>query len=126
MQPMAGCAPMIDPRCSLSRTRHLGALLPLALAGLLFGTRLLSADPPRKLDPAGWGSDHVGQPVPEFVTGDECLFCHRLDVGPTWKDNRHNRTVRDVEPESPALVELKRAPELKALAGEAKLVLGNG
>ena len=38
---------------------------------------------PEQLDPAAWGSDHVGKPVPEYVTGDECLFCHRDDVGPT-------------------------------------------
>src|SRR5437867_3363684 len=31
-------------------------------------------------DPA-WGSDHIGKPLPEFASGDECLFCHR-DVGP--------------------------------------------
>src|SRR5438128_1899779 len=50
-------------------------------------------------DPAAWGSDHVGKPVPEFDSGDECLFCHRMDVGPTWKDSRHNSTIREVDPE---------------------------
>jgi hypothetical protein len=33
-------------------------------------------------DPAAWGTNHVGQPVPEYVHGDECLFCHRFNVGP--------------------------------------------
>src|SRR5258707_9988874 len=28
-------------------------------------------------DPAAWGSNHAGNPVPDFVHGDECLFCHR-------------------------------------------------
>ena len=32
------------------------------------------------LDPAAWGSDHVGQAVPEYMESGECLFCHR-DAG---------------------------------------------
>jgi len=31
---------------------------------------------------------------PEFLTGDECLFCHRTTIGPEWPSNRHQRTVR--------------------------------
>ena len=66
-------------------------LVVFGLAGLLFYHSRLVAQPPVTLDPAGWGSDHVGQPVPEYVDGNECLFCHRNDVGVTWSDNRHNR-----------------------------------
>ncbi len=80
-------------------------LCPLCLCGSF----------PDKQDPAAWGGDHIGTPVPEFVSGDECLFCHRSDVGPRWGDNRHNRTVRDLDPESPA-----RA----GLAKEAMLAMG--
>ena len=36
---------------------------------------------------------HAGQPVPKYVTGDECLFCHRVEVADTWEDNPHARTV---------------------------------
>jgi hypothetical protein len=115
---------MFDPARTRRKRHKFGALVLLALTGLLLGPRHLPALAPRQLDPAGWGSDHVGQPVPEFVTGDECLFCHRLDVGPAWKDNHHNRTVRDVDPESLALKALKSTPELKALADEVKLVMG--
>lgn len=39
------------------------------------------------------GQDHVGKPVPEYVTGDECLFCHRVKVADTWQQNPHARTV---------------------------------
>ena len=56
-------------------------------------------------DPAGWGGNHVGKPIPEFVHGDECLFCHRNDVGITWQKNAHGVTVRQQED----------APELRAL-----------
>jgi hypothetical protein len=81
-------------------------------------------EPARRLDPAAWGGDHVGQPVPEFTAGDECLFCHRNDVGPSWNDNRHNRSVREVVPDAPGLAALLKTPELKALAAEASLVMG--
>jgi hypothetical protein len=72
--------------------------------------------------PAVWGSDHVGQPMPEFVSGDECLFCHRSDIGPSWPRNRHNRTLREPEPGSAAFADLKKThPEV---AGQVKYVLG--
>jgi len=37
--------------------------------------------------------NHAGQPVPKYVTGDECLFCHRVKVANTWQQNPHARTV---------------------------------
>jgi hypothetical protein len=37
--------------------------------------------------------DHVGQPIPRYVTGDECLFCHRVKVADTWQQNPHARTI---------------------------------
>jgi hypothetical protein len=78
----------------------------------------------RPLDPAAWGADHVGKPVPEFTSGDECLFCHRADVGPGWGANRHGRTVRRVDAAPAAVAALRAAPELKGLAGEVEFVLG--
>jgi predicted CXXCH cytochrome family protein len=67
-------------------------------------------------DPAAWGGDHVGKAIPEFITGDECLFCHRQDIGPAWGKNRHNLTVREASGD-----ELKK---LGDLAKEATLVMG--
>jgi len=32
--------------------------------------------------------------IPEFIAGDQCLFCHRNDIGPSWQKNRHNFTVQ--------------------------------
>ena len=40
---------------------------------------------------------HVGQPVPKYVTGDECLFCHRVNIADTWQQNSHARTVHPGE-----------------------------
>src|SRR5258708_39671075 len=37
--------------------------------------------------------DHVGQPIPKYVTGDECLFCHRVKPAGTWQQNPHALTV---------------------------------
>jgi hypothetical protein len=83
-----------------------------------------SAEPSRQLDPTKWGSDHVGKPVPEYVTGDECLFCHRADVGPTWTANRHHRTIREADADSAAMLALKKSPPPQKLAEEVKLLLG--
>ena len=56
---------------------------------------------PRGADPAAWGDDHVGKPVPEFVAGDICLFCHRDRVGAGWSTNRHAQTIRPIETDDP-------------------------
>ena len=60
-----------------------------------------------KLDPAKWGSDHVGKEVPEYMTGGECLFCHGKKVGVNWQRNPHQLTMRPALPDS---------DEVKALA----------
>jgi predicted CXXCH cytochrome family protein len=54
----------------------------------------------------------VGKPVPDYVHGDECLFCHRNDIGPGWQKNSHGITLRQAED----------APELRqVLAAESSL-----
>jgi len=72
-----------------------------------------------KSSPPDWGGDHVGKPLPEFATGDECLFCHRNNIGQEWSKNWHNRTIHDVEADTPGLADLP-----KERAKEATLVLG--
>jgi hypothetical protein len=42
---------------------------------------------------------HAGQPLPKYVTGDECLFCHRVKVADSWEQNPHARTVHPRETE---------------------------
>ena len=56
-----------------------------------------SAPVQKAIDPAAWGGNHAGKPVPDFVHGDECLFCHRNDIGPGWQKNAHGITVRQNE-----------------------------
>ncbi|MBX3413762.1 MAG: cytochrome c3 family protein [Pirellulales bacterium] len=84
-----------------------------------------AASPSKELDPAAWGSDHVGQELPEYIEGGECLFCHRDDVGHSWAKNAHNRTIRDAEPGSPEMAPLVANEATRALAEEVKLVMGD-
>jgi hypothetical protein len=78
----------------------------------------LAAAAQTKLDPAAWGSDHAGQGVPEYTHGDECLFCHRNDIGPGWQKNAHGLTVRQRE-DAPELVKKLNPP------AEVEFFLGN-
>ena len=80
--------------------------------------------PSRSLDPAAWGGDHVGQGVPDYLTGDECLFCHRMDIGPGFATNRHNITIRPIGDEPGALKALKQGPETKELADAVIYLMG--
>lgn len=127
-------------RDTLRSPRRLLSLLPsaalmlvavaLALVALLprrAAQHSLAAEPDAKkrLDPAAWGSDHVGQPLPRYVEGGECLFCHRNEVGGTWQTNRHNLTIRAPEADSPAVNALKRDAATTPFADEVELLLGN-
>lgn len=60
-------------------------------------------------------SPAFSQGVPDFVHGDECLFCHRNDIGPGWQKNRHGQTLR----------QRGDVPELTALPKDATHVLGS-
>ena len=76
-------------------------------------------------DPAAWGSNHIGKPIPEYVHGDECLFCHRNDIGTTWQKNAHGVTVRQGEdaPELQAIV--RKQPALSSVATQIEYFLGS-
>lgn len=87
--------------------------------------RLHAAAPAKKLDPAAWGEDHVGQEVPQYMESGECLFCHREQVGGTWQTNKHARTVRDATATEPAIQALSADAKTKALAGDVKLLMGD-
>ena len=69
--------------------------------------------------------NHAGQPVPEYVHGDECLFCHRFNIGPGWQKNAHALTVRQAEdaPELAALVASQ--PALRTVSGQIDYFLGS-
>ena len=74
--------------------------------------------------PSAWGESHAGQSPPDYIQGDECLFCHRNEIGAGWAKDRHARTVRyrEAAPEVEPL--LAADPALRGVAGEVEFVLG--
>ncbi len=93
-------------------------------AALLFAIGL-AVIAQEKRDPAAWGSTHVGQPVPEYVTSNECFFCHEVNVGPGWAKNPHGIAVR-LKADAPGPMALLEAePKLKTFGDEVTHVLGN-
>lgn len=72
----------------------------------------------------GEWSDHVDAPVPEYPTGEECLFCHRDDWGNRWSRNFHQRTVRSAEADSPAMKALAADPQTKSFVEGVSNLLG--
>lgn len=93
----------------------------------LFGLCAAFAGPPFTIadEPtngaADWGGDHVGQKFPEYLTGDECLFCHR-NIGPTWDVNPHQRTFQPATPDRLAIKKLAQSDQESAK--ETELLLG--
>ncbi len=111
---------VILARCTRSRV-----LFAWHMAGVCFAVWALprpAASTPGEVDPAAWGSDHVGKAMPESLTGDECLFCHRVKIGPTWPQNRHQSTIRNID--SGALALLKASKSHAPFAEAAEYLLG--
>jgi hypothetical protein len=121
------------------RVRISPASLSTALVALLWGFCLamgmLWADPgpPAPIDKGAQSTDtksglewkdHVGSPLPDYVTGEECLFCHRDDWGNRWARNYHQRTVRAADAESPEMKALASDPETKRFASDSAYLLG--
>lgn len=82
------------------------------------------ANPKAAGEASDWGDDHVDRPTPEFVTGDECLFCHR-DIGKTWATNRHQLSIRLAEPVSDAMKPLAKSATSGKFAGEVQYEMGH-
>ena len=74
--------------------------------------------------PAAWGDTHVGDPLPDYPEGKDCLFCHRRDIGPSWPSNPHQLSVRSVEADSPALKGARERFLAAGLALDVQAVLG--
>lgn len=78
----------------------------------------------RQVDPAAWGDDHVGKQLETYLTGDECLFCHRK-IGPAWRDNRHQLTIRPATAEEPAIATLRAHTNAKDFATGTQYLIGS-
>jgi len=105
-----------------------GRLLIIArfFATLTLALSVYSQQPVQTIvDPAAWGGNHAGKPIPEYVHGDECLFCHRNSIGVTWQKNAHGLTVRQAE-DAPELQTLAtKLPELSTMVSEIGYFLGS-
>ena len=109
-----------------------GTLLALAMSAFSIHTRAsaqqqapLAKPEQSTIDPAAWGGNHIGKPIPEYVHGDECLFCHRNNVGLTWQKNPHGVTVRQGE-DAPELQSIVRnQPALSSVARQIEYFLGS-
>ncbi len=84
-----------------------------------------NAQDKKPLDPAAWGKNHAGQAVPEFLHGDECLFCHRNTIGATWQKNAHGVTVRQREDAAELTPLIKTNAAVAKLDGEIEYFLGS-
>ena len=93
----------------------------LLIASALLGGMAAAQTPP---DPAAWGSDHVGKAVPEYTQGDECLFCHRSEIGNAWQRNAHRTTMMQREDAAALLELLAGDPRTAALAKQVTHTLG--
>ncbi len=76
---------------------------------------------------------HVGRDLPDYVTGDECLFCHRAKVGFGWLINAHQTTLLSrfaaPPPDTPVKTPsweafLEARPELAPFEKQIAFVLG--
>jgi hypothetical protein len=76
--------------------------------------------PATGLDPAAWGGDHVGQRLANYVTGEECLFCHRDEATNNWASNPHSRTIRLATADSAPVQALA-----SSTAEEVEMLLGS-
>lgn len=99
-------------------------LVTAILAGIIFFAVEVRTGAFSQQDPAAWGSNHAGKPLPEFVHGDECLFCHRNNIGATWQKNAHALTVRQIE-DAEELAPITADPALKELKSQIEYFLGS-
>ena len=122
---MVGCAQKRNAASGVRRRAGSRSVFAWGVAAVCFALGTLpspAAEPPGELDPAAWGSDHAGKAVSESLSGDECLFCHRVKIGPEWPQNRHQSTIRRIDPEARAL--LNTSKSLAPFAEVAEFVLG--
>lgn len=99
-------------------------LLSLWVFGTFLRTHGQQPTTAQPRDPKAWGGNHVGKPIPEFVHGDECLFCHRNTIGAHWQENAHGVTVRQLE-DAGKLRDLLKQPELASVAKDIEYFLGS-
>lgn len=128
MLPTVGCGQTTDPARTNRLTRRGTIILCVLAVVLACSGPGQPAGPnaptqpsvPTGLDPAAWGGDHVGQPLASYVTGEECLFCHRDESTNNWAANPHSRTIRLATTDSAPMQALA-----SVTADEVEMLLGS-
>jgi hypothetical protein len=109
----------------LNRTRWLPLLAAPIAVVLCLGVRVISNDaantPHAATNEASLSLDD--SPLPEYIGGDECLFCHRFETAQRWQDNRHNRSIRGVD--SSVVEALRRHESLAGVADDVQFIMGH-
>lgn len=107
------------------RPERIGILRLFILSALALILRQTIAEDPPPANALTTGNSHVGKPLPDYLTGDECLFCHRNTAGVTSNIDEHQRTLRPVTavPEIEAM--LRSHPNLQSFADQVHFLLGN-
>jgi len=98
-------------------------ILGMLIVGVGLAAAPLQPREQQELDPAQGGEDHVGQPIPPYMTGDECLFCHR-DIGKHWPTNPHQLTLRSALPQDPSSFLLSQLPGGDEVLQQADFLMG--
>jgi hypothetical protein len=75
--------------------------------------------------PAGFLLLVSALPAQEFVHGDECLFCHRNNIGPSWQKNAHGLAMRQKEDAPDLIARMEADPKLAPFAAETTHTLGS-
>ena len=107
------------------RPERIGILRLFILSALALILRQTIAEDPPRANALTVGNSHVGKPLPDYLTGDECLFCHRNTAGATSNIDEHQRTLRPITavPEIEAM--LRSHPNLQSFADQVHFLLGN-
>ncbi len=107
------------------RPERIGILRLFILSALALILRQTIAEDPPRANALTTGNSHVGKPLPDYLTGDECLFCHRNTAGATWNIDEHQRTLRPITavPEIEAM--LRSHPNLQSFTDQVHFLLGN-
>lgn len=106
---------------SVSRAMRIGFFLLIAICARLGAVEPTLAEYP----PDSWGTDHVGKEIPNYVTGDECLFCHR-QIGYQWPTNAHQLTLQPKAEGSEAIAALRSVSGGERFAEETHFLMNSG
>lgn len=122
----AACRNVFDRARNVVRRPARATLLVVGCAAFAIA-RIVAAKEAVSPEPWPDGSDHVGIETPLYATGEECLFCHRSDVGPSLPRDAHTQTIRYAGKGQAAAKELevlRDSPALAAFADEVAYVMG--